>query len=71
MDGISETLGPQLIAEIVVIQRFAKKQSLVAFSGLDAPFINLKNLKQKNRRISKRDSSNLRKTFIQVMTCLL
>lgn len=71
MGGVGETLGPQLIAEIGDIQRFAKKQSLVAFSGVDAPPYQSGKFEAKNRRISKRGSSNLRKTLFQVMICLL
>lgn len=71
MGGVGETLGPQLIAEIGDIQRFTKKQSLVAFSGVDAPPYQSGKFEAKNRRISKRGSGSLRKTLFQVMTCLL
>ncbi|EPH71353.1 IS110 family RNA-guided transposase [Enterococcus faecalis] len=71
MGGVGETLGPQLMAEIGDIQRFAKKQSLVAFSGVDAPPHQSGKFEAKSRRISKRGSGNLRKTLFQVMICLL
>jgi transposase len=35
MYGVGESIGPQLMAEIGDIQRFAGKQSLVAFAGID------------------------------------
>ncbi|MGF1919644.1 transposase, partial [Enterococcus faecalis] len=69
--GVGETLGPQLMAEIGDIRRFNKKQSLVAFSGVDAPPFQSGTFESKSRKISKRGSSNLRKTLFQVMSCLL
>ncbi|EPI11647.1 transposase [Enterococcus faecalis] len=71
MGGVGEILSPQLITEIGDIQRFAPKQFLVAFSGVDAPLYQSGKFEAKNRRISKRGSGNLRKTLFQVMTCLL
>lgn len=71
MGGVGETLGPQLIAEIGDIRRFIKKQSLVAFSGVDAPPYQSGKFESKSRRISKRGSGNLRKTLFQVMSSLL
>ncbi|MEQ7243910.1 IS110 family transposase [Enterococcus avium] len=71
LGGVAETLGPQLIAEIGDIRRFNKKQSLVAFSGVDAPPFQSGTFESKSRKISKRGSSNLRKTLFQVMICLL
>ncbi|MCS6751616.1 transposase, partial [Proteus mirabilis] len=64
-------LGPQLIAEIGDIRRFIKKQSLVAFSGVDAPPYQSGKFESKSRSISKRGSGNLRKTLFQVMSSLL
>ncbi|HGW3344891.1 TPA: IS110 family transposase [Enterococcus faecalis] len=71
MGGVGKTLGPQLIAEIGDIRRFNKKQSLVAFSGVDAPPFQSGTFESKSRKISKRGSSYLRKTLFQVMSCLL
>ncbi len=71
MGGVAQTLGPQLIAEIGDVRRFAKKQSFVAFSGVDAPPFQSGKFESKSRKISKRGSSNLRKTLFQVMRCLL
>lgn len=69
--GVRETLGPQLIAEIDDIRRCNKKQFLVAFLGVYAPPFQFGTFEAKSRKISKRDSSNLRKTLFQVMSCLL
>lgn len=71
MGGVAQTLGPQLIAEIGDIRRFPKKQALVAFSGVDAPPFQSGKFEGRNRKISKRGSSPLRKTLFQVMSCLL
>lgn len=71
MGGVAETLGPQLIAEIGDIRRFTRKQSLVAFSGVDAPPFQSGTFESKSRKISKRGSSSFRKTLFQVMRCLL
>ena len=35
MYGVGESLGPQLMAEIGDVRRFRRKQSLVAFAGID------------------------------------
>ena len=37
MFGVGPVLGPQLMAEIGDVRRFERKQSLVAFAGVDAP----------------------------------
>lgn len=37
MFGVGPVLGPQLMAEIGDVRRFHRKQSLVAFAGVDAP----------------------------------
>lgn len=69
--GVGETLGPQLMAEIGDVRRFERKQSLVAFAGVDAPPYQSGAFESKNRSISKRGSPRLRKTLFQVMsTCL-
>lgn len=35
--GVGDVLGPQLIAEIGDVRRYNRKQSLMAFAGVDAP----------------------------------
>ena len=71
MFGVGEVLGPQLIAEIGDIRRFERKQSLIAFAGVDAPPCQSGIFESKNRHISKRGSPRLRKTLFQVMSTLL
>jgi transposase len=71
MNGVGKTLGPQLMAEIGDIRRFSRKQSLIAFAGVDAPPFQSGSFEAKDRSITKRGSSSLRKTLFQVMSCLL
>ena len=71
MYGVGESLGPQLMAEIGDIRRFAGKQSLVAFAGVD-PMPNQSGMKEsRSNRSSKRGSPYLRKTLFIIMTVLL
>jgi transposase len=53
MFGVGETLGPQLMAEIGDVRRFERKQSLVAFAGVDAPPYQSGAFESKRRSISK------------------
>lgn len=71
MYGVGESLGPQLMAEIGDVQRFAGKQSLVAFAGVD-PMPNQSGAKEsRSNRSSKRGSPLLRKTLFNLMSMLL
>jgi len=71
MCGIGESLGPQLMAEIGDIRRFAGKQSLVAFAGVD-PMPNQSGAKDIRRcKSSKRGSPYLRRTLFVLMSVLL
>lgn len=71
MYGVGESLGPQLMAEIGDIRRFAGKQSLVAFAGVD-PMPSQSGMKQsRSNRSSKRGSPYLRKTLFVLMSVLL
>lgn len=71
MYGVGNALAPQLMAEIGDVRRFTSKQALVAFAGVDAPPYQSGSFESKNRKISKRGSSLLRKTLHQVMSCIL
>lgn len=71
MCGVGNILGPQLMAEIGDVRRFPRKQSLVAFAGVDAPPFQSGAFESKDRNISKRGSPFLRKTLFLVMGCLL
>jgi len=71
MYGVGESLGPQLMAEIGDIRRFAGKQSLVAFAGVD-PMPNQSGMKDsRSNRSSKRGSPYLRKSLFNLMSILL
>ena len=67
MYGVGNTLDPQLMAEI----GDARKQSLVAFAGVD-PMPNQSGEKNvRSNKSSKRSSPYLCKTLFNVMTCYL
>lgn len=71
MYGVGESLGPQLMAEIGDVRRFARKQSLVAFAGID-PMPNQSGMKEsRSNKSSKRGSPYLRKTLFNLMTVLV
>lgn len=71
MTGIGPSVGPQLMAEIGDVRRFAQKSSLVAFAGID-PGRNDSGSKESNKgRTSKRGSPHLRKTLFIIMSILL
>jgi transposase len=70
-NGVGETLGSQLMAEIGDVYRFSRKESLVCFAGLEAPPHQSGKFESENRSISKKGSPHLRKTLFQVMDCLL
>jgi len=71
MYGVGESLGPQLMAEIGDLRRFARKHSLVAFAGVD-PMPNQSGMKEcRSNKSSKRGSPYLRKTLFNIMSCLL
>ena len=71
MFGVGPVLGPQLMAEIGDVRRFHRRQSLVAFAGVDAPPCQSGTFELKNRHISKRGSPRLRKTLFQVMSTII
>lgn len=71
MYGVGESIGPQLMAEIGDVRRFARKQSLVAFAGVD-PTPNQSGAKDvRSTKTSKRGSPHLRKTLFNLMTVLV
>lgn len=71
MGGVGEVFAPQIIGEIGDVSRFAKKGSLVAFAGLDAPPYQSGMFESHNRRISKKGSPHLRRVLFQVCDALL
>ena len=71
MYGVGVAYGPQLMAEIGDIRRFAHKQALVAFAGID-PMPNQSGEKTvRSTKSSKRGSPYLRKTLFNIMSCYL
>ena len=71
MYGVGDSLGPQLMAEIGDVRRFAHKGSLTAFAGVDPGANQSGTYEAKSTRSSKRGSPKLRKTLFVVMTVLL
>lgn len=71
MYGVGERLGPQLIAEIGDVTRFAHKGSLSAFAGVDPGANQSGNMELKSVRSSKCGSPALRKALFNVMDCLI
>ena len=70
MGGVGTTLGPQIMAEIGDVRRFPKRENLIAFAGVDAPPYQSGKFEARSRHISKRGSSELRKSMFQVICCL-
>ena len=71
MGGVGKSLGPQLMAEIGEVTRFAHKGSLVAYAGVD-PGADQSGMREaKSTTSSKSGSPELRKTLFLVMSALL
>ena len=67
MYGVGSSFGPQLMAEIGDIRRFAGRNSLSAFAGVD-PMPNQSGEKNvRSNKSSKRGSPYLRKTLFNIM----
>lgn len=71
MNGIGDSLGPQLMAEIGDVTRFAHRGSLSAFAGVDPGADQSGTHKAKSVSTSKRGSPELRRTLFLIMDCLL
>lgn len=69
--GTGPSLGPQLMAEIGDVRRFAHKGSLTAFAGVDPGANQSGTYEAKSTRSLKRGSPELRKTLFVLMTILL
>jgi len=69
--GVGSSLGPQLMAKIGDVRRFAHKGSLTAFAGVDPGANQSGTYEATSTRSSKRGSPELRKTLFVVMTVLL
>ena len=70
MRGVGDRLGPIILAEIGDIRRFHSGKALNSFAGNDAPPYQSGQFESKNRHISKRGSSALRKACFEVMQAL-
>lgn len=70
MNGVGDRLGPVILAEIGDIRRFHSAKALNSFAGNDAPPYQSGQFESKNRHISKRGSSTLRKACFEVMQAL-
>lgn len=70
MNGVGDRLGPIILAEIGDIRRFHSGKALNSFAGNDAPPYQSGQFESRNRHISKRGSSTLRKACFEVMQAL-
>ena len=71
MYGVGESLGPQLISEIGDVRRFERKQSLVAFAGIEPAPNESGDYCSRSNKTTKRGSPYLRKTLFNIMTVRL
>ena len=71
MTGVGKSMGPQLIAEIGDLRRFAHQKSLVGFAGTDPIRDDSGDRISDSKPSSKRGSPYLRKTLFVIMTILL
>lgn len=71
MTGVGKSMGPQLIAEIGDLRRFAHQKSLVGFAGTDPIKDDSGDKVSGSKSSSKRGSPYLRKTLFVIMTILL
>lgn len=71
MDGVGPTLGPQLMAEIGDVTRFAHRGALTAFAGVDPGKNDSGQRVQKSVRTTKKGSPSLRKTLFLIMDGLI
>ena len=71
MHGVGDSLGPQLMAEIGDVTRFAHRGSITAFAGVDPGADQSGTYEAKSNRASKSGPPELRKALFLVMDCLL
>ena len=71
MRGVGPSLGPQLMAEIGDVTRFAHKGSLVAFAGIEPGANQSGTHETKSVPTSKHGSPELRRTLFLVMEALI
>lgn len=71
MYGAGPSTGPQLMAEIGDIRRFPKKNSIIAYAGIDPEKNDSGDVTRKSNKSSKRGSPYLRKTLFVIMDVLI
>lgn len=71
MGGVGKSLGPQLMAEIGDVKRFAHKGSLAAYAGVDPGANQSGTYEAKSTASSKSGAPELRRTLFLVMSALL
>jgi len=71
MYGVGGSLGPQLMAEVGDVSRFAHKGSLTAFAGVDPTPNQSGTYEAKSTASSKRGSPELRRTLFLIMAALI
>lgn len=71
MHGVGDSLGPQLMAEIGDVTRFARRSSITSFAGVDPGADQSGNHESKSVRTSKSGPPELRKALFLVMDCLI
>ena len=71
MRGVGDSLGPQLIAEIGDVTRFARRSAITSFAGVDPGVDQSGSHETKGVSTSKCGPPELRKALFLVMDCLL
>lgn len=71
MYGVGKATGPQLIAEIGDVRRFSHRGALIAYAGVDPQPSQSGTYNRSSNPISRKGSSNIRKSLYQVMVTLL
>jgi len=71
MRGVGDSLGPQLMAEIGDVTRFAHRGSITSFAGVDPGANQSGTHEAKSVRTFKSGPPELRKALLLVMDCLL
>lgn len=71
MHGVGDSLGPQLMAEIGDVTRFAHRGAITSFAGVDPGANQSGTHEAKSVRTSKSGSPELRKALFLVMDCLI
>ena len=70
MHGVGDRLGPIILAEIGDVRRFHSGKALNSLCRQRCPSISIRTIPSRNRHISKRGSSALRKACYEVMQAL-